>query len=136
MLLNECWTGVGDDLARLRLTRLVTLFARYGWSHHASRRLQVPSDSKVRFVQYVAVNFKTEVTKRDGCNWVHHTDLTAAGEIKHVIRLARWINAPTTGLDLIAQNIVRNHQVRLHASLHQSHKYELDIRVINVDDGT
>jgi TATA-binding related factor (TRF) of subunit 20 of Mediator complex len=28
-------------------------------------------------------------------------------------RLARWINAPTTGLELINENIVRNHHVRI-----------------------
>ena len=28
-----------------------------------------------------------------------------------ICRLARWINAPTTGLELISENIVRNHQV-------------------------
>ena len=27
-------------------------------------------------------------------------------------RLARWINAPTTGLELIVENIVRNYHVR------------------------
>ncbi len=28
-------------------------------------------------------------------------------------RLIRWTNAPTTGLELVAQNILKNHQVRL-----------------------
>jgi hypothetical protein len=27
-------------------------------------------------------------------------------------RLARWINAPSTGLELIRENIMRNHHVR------------------------
>ena len=33
-----------------------------------------------------------------------------------VARLVRWTNAPTTGLELIAQNIIKNHQVALFAA--------------------
>jgi len=30
----------------------------------------------------------------------------------HCRRLARWVNAPTTGLELIRENIIRHHNVR------------------------
>ena len=33
------------------------------------------------------------------------------------VRLARWINAPTTGLELINDNIMRNHGVRMSLSV-------------------
>lgn len=37
------------------------------------------------------------------------------------IRLARWINAPTTGLELINENIIRNHHVRMRTTLLSAH---------------
>lgn len=43
--------------------------------------------------------------------------LFEAATLHLFLRLARWVNAPTTGMELVTTNIVRNHHVRASQSL-------------------
>lgn len=54
-------------------------------------------------------------TQQDGLHRVIPPNHSSAARAElHTYSLARWINAPTTSIELVHQNIMRNHQVNLH----------------------
>lgn len=51
-------------------------------------------------------------------------------------RLARWINAPSTGLELIRENIMRNHHVRRNETESSSRFVDAARRVSSEEGGS